>query len=121
GNFLVIPGLSFIVNAADDISNTRNFDYYAPQFQLVMLALLDNGFTIYGKARYAREDYYNDDFDRVDNHISFRVVLSKKLYRRLTLDLGYQLEYNNSDSDFPDFEPFDYDRNIFTTSITYRY
>lgn len=122
GNLLIIPGLAFVLNLADDIPGTRDFDFFAPHLQLVTLLLLDHGFTFYGKAAYYREDYYNDEFDRVDNHISLRFVLTKKLYRRLSIDFGYQLEYNDSNSDFPDgFEPFKYDRNIFTTSLTYRY
>ena len=52
---------------------------------------------------------------------SDRLLIDKKLYRHLYLDLAYDFIYNGSSSDFPGPEPFEYDRNVFTVGLTVKY
>lgn len=121
GTLQLKPGLNFAINSADDIEGTRNFDYTSPQAFVEGLAFLPFGLTVFTHAHYFREDYYNDSFDRVDNQIGVRVIVSKKLYRIFSLDLGYEHISNISDSDVPGPEPFDYSRNVFSATFSARF
>jgi tetratricopeptide (TPR) repeat protein len=121
GRLQVKPGLNFAVNSADDTEGTRSFDYTSPQVFVEGLAFLPFGVTVFTDAHYFREDYYNDPFDRVDNQIGVRVIVSKKLHSIFSLDLGYQHISNLSDSDVPGPEPFDYSRNIFSATFSARF
>lgn len=121
GRLQLKPGFNFAINSADDIDGRRNFDYTSPQVFIEGLAFLPLGLTVFTDAHYFREDYYNDPFDRVDNQLGVRVVVSKKLYSIFSLDLGYQHISNISDSDVPGPEPFDYSRNIFSATFSARF
>lgn len=121
GRLQLKPGLNFAKNSADDINGRRNFDYTSPQVFVEGLAFLPFGLTVFTDAHYFREDYYNDPFDRVDNQIGVRVIVSKKLYNIFSLDLGYEHISNISDSDVPGPEPFDYSRNVFSATFSARF
>ncbi len=121
GRLQLKPGFNFSINSADDVQGRRNFDYTAPEVFVEGLAFLPYGLTVFTDAHYFREDYYNDPFDRVDNQVGVRVVVSKKLYSIFSLDLGYQHISNISDSDVPGPEPFDYSRNIFSATFSARF
>ena len=49
------------------------------------------------------------------------MVVSKRLYKLLYLDLGYDHISNLSDTDFPGPNPFEYDRDIFSVTLTARF
>ena len=121
GRLQVKPGLNFAINSADAIEGTRNFDYTSPQVFVEGLAFLPFGVTVFTDAHYFREDYYNDPFDRVDNQIGARVIVSKKLHRIFSLDLGYEHISNISNSDVPGPEPFDYSRNVISATFSARF
>src|SRR3989304_2143257 len=82
------------------------------------LAFATEGFF---EINYYRQDYYNDDFNRIDNQFSIEVAVSKRLYKILYLDLGYVHVSNLSDTDFPPPNPFEYDRDIFSVTLTARF
>ncbi len=116
------PGFNITINSANDVEDRRNFDYVAPAVFLEVIAFLPFELTTFIDTLYIiREDYYNDPFDRVDNQIGVRVVVSKKLYEVLSLDVGYQYISNPSDSDFPGPEPFEYSRDIFSVTLNARF
>ncbi|MBF8301867.1 MAG: exported protein of unknown function [Candidatus Dadabacteria bacterium] len=121
GRLLLKPGFNFEVNSAKDVANTFNFDYVAPEGFLEALASLPFGITTFFEFHYYRQDYYNDDFNRVDDQIGVGVVVSKRLYKLLYLDLGYDHISNLSDTDFPGPNPFEYDRDIFSVTLTARF
>jgi len=121
GRLFLRPGVNIAINSAKDIEGRRNFDYFSPQVFLETLALLPFGLTVYTDTYYFREDYYNDPFDRVDNQITVRAVVSKKLYKMFSLDLSYQHISNLSHSDFPGPEPFEYSRNILSAAFSARF
>lgn len=121
GRFLLKPGFNFAVNSAKDVANTFNFDYVAPEGFLEALAYLPFEFTTFLEFHYYRQDYYNEPFGRVDNQIGVGVVVSKRLYKLLYLDLGYDHISNLSDTDFPGPNPFEYDRDIFSVTLTARF
>ena len=121
GRILLKPGFNFEINSAKDVANTFNFDYVAPEGFLEALASLPFGITTFFEFHYYRQDYYNDDFNRVDNQIGVGVVVSKRLYKLLYLDLGYDHISNLSDTDFPGPNPFEYDRDIFSVTLTARF
>ena len=121
GRLLLKPGFNFEVNSAKDVANTFNFDYVAPEGFLEALASLPFGITTFFEFHYYRQDYYNDDFNRVDDQIGVGVVVSKRLYKLLYLDLGYDHISNLSDTDFPGPNPFEYDRDIFSVTLTAKF
>lgn len=121
GRLSLRPGFNIAINSARDISGRRNFDYIAPEVFLDAIALLPFGFTSLINFYYFRQDYYHDPFNRVDNQINIRVVVSKRLYKLLFLDLGYQHITNLSSSDFPGPEPFKYSRSIFSATLSARF
>ncbi len=121
GRLFLRPGINIAINSARGIEGRRNFDYFSPQVFLETLLLLPLGLTVYTGTYYSREDYYNDPFDRVDNQIAVRAVVSKRLYKMFSLDLGYQHISNLSHSDFPGPEPFEYSRDIFSAAFSARF
>ena len=121
GRLQVKPGLKFAMNNANAIEGTRNFDYTSPQVLVEGLAFLPFGVTVFTDAHYFRQDYYNDPFDRVDNQIGVRLIVSKKLRRIFSLDLGYEHISNISNSDVPGPEPFDYSRNVISATFSARF
>lgn len=121
GRFFVVPGGGFSLNTADDVPGTRNYDYYAPEAFVDVLMLLNHGISAFFNVYYYHQEYYNDDFDRDDDQFGVRTIISKKIYNDISLDFGYQFIWNDSDSSFPAFEPFEYKRHIFTTALSYRF
>ncbi|MGQ0794174.1 MAG: tetratricopeptide repeat protein [Deltaproteobacteria bacterium] len=121
GKLLIRPGVKFEINSADDIAGRRNFDYYAPGVFVEGFLLLPYDLVVFSDASYSREDYHNDPFERVDNELRFRVVVSKKVYKNLSVDFGYQHISNLSDSDVPAGEPFDYSRNVVSATLSVRF
>ncbi len=122
GKVLLKPGFNFSVNSAKNVTgSTFNFDYVSPEGFLEALAYLPFGITTFLEFHYYRQDYYNQDFNRVDNQIGVEVVVSKRLYKLLYLDLGYAHISNPSDTDFPGPNPFEYDRDIFSVTLTARF
>jgi len=121
GRLLLTPGFIFAINRADDIEGARNYDYYSPGGYLEVLTTLRHGISIYTRFHYFYEDYNNDLFNRKDNQFGVKAVISKRLYKHLFLDLGYQYINNDSDSDISGPEPFEYNRNIFTTALSIRF
>jgi tetratricopeptide (TPR) repeat protein len=121
GKLLLKPGFNFEVNSAKEVPNTFNFDYVSPEGFLEALAFFPFEITGFLEFHYYRQDYYHDDFNRVDNQFSVEVVVSKRLYKILYLDLGYAHISNFSDTDFPPPNPFEYDRDIFSVTLTARF
>jgi TolA-binding protein len=121
GRLLLKPGFNFAVNSAKDVPNTFNFDYVSPEGFLEAYAFLPFGITTYFEFNYYRQNYYNDDFNRVDNQFGIEISVSKRLYKIVYLDLGYVHISNLSDTDFPGPNPFEYDRDIFSVTLTARF
>ena len=120
GKLIISPGLKFELNSADDISGKRNYSFWSPEISLEALASLPHRTNFYSRLYYSYEDYYDDEFDRKDNQIGFKALISKHVYKFLYVDLAYELLYNNSSSDFPGGEPFDYNRNVFTIGLSFK-
>lgn len=121
GKFFFVPGGAMSLNTADDIPGTRNYTYFAPEAFVDVLVLFNHGLTAYFNVYYLYQNYYDDDFDREDNQLGVRAILSQQIYNGISLDLGYQYILNDSNSSFPGFEPFDYTRHIFTTALSYSF
>ncbi|HWP92041.1 MAG TPA: tetratricopeptide repeat protein [Thermodesulfobacteriota bacterium] len=121
GKLFLRPGINVAINSAKDITGRRNFDYFSPEVFLETVSFLPHGITVLTNTYYFNADYYNDPFDRVDNQIGVRAVVSKKLYKVLSLDLSYQYIKNFSSSDFPGPEPFKYSTNIFSAVLSARF
>ena len=121
GRLLLKPGFNFEVNSAKEVPNTFNFDYVSPEGFLEALAFLPFEITAFFEFNYYRQNYYNDDFNRVDDQFSVEVAVSKRLYKILYLDLGYVHVSNLSDTDFPPPNPFEYDRDIFSVTLTAKF
>ncbi len=121
GRLLLKPGFNFEVNSAKQEPTTFDFDYVSPEGFLEAVAFLPFEITAFFEFNYYRQDYYHDDFNRVDNQFSVEVAVSKRLYKILYLDLGYVHISNPSDTDFPGPNPFEYDRDIFSVTLTARY
>lgn len=121
GRLSLRPGFNIAINSARDVQGRRNFDYVAPEFFLDAVAFLPFGVTPLVNFYYFRQDYYHDPFNRVDNQINIRFVVSKRLYKLLFLDLGYQHVSNLSSSDVPGPEPFKYSRNVFSATLSARF
>lgn len=120
GRLLISPGVGFELNTADDISNERNYSYWSPNAYIEALASLPRQTTLYSKLHYNYEDYYDDDFDRTDNQFGFKFLVSKGIYKYVYLDVAYEFIYNDSSSDFPGPEPFEYNRNVITLGLSLR-
>jgi hypothetical protein len=121
GKLFLKPGTNVAINSAKDVPGRRNFDYFSPAVFLETVSFLPHGITVLTNTYYFNADYYNDPFDRVDNQIGVRAVVSKKLYKILSLDLSYQYIKNFSKSDFPGPEPFAYSTNIFSAVLSARF
>lgn len=120
GGLLISPGIGFELNTADDIANERNYSYWSPKAYVEALASLPRQTTLYSKIHYNYEDYYDDSFDRTDNQFGFKFLVSKGIYKYVYMDVAYEFIYNNSSSDFPGPEPYDYNRNIITVGLSLR-
>lgn len=120
GRLLISPGVGFELNTADDITNERNYSYWSPKAYIEALASLPHQTTLYSKVHYNYEDYYDDSFDRTDNQFGFKALVSKGIYKYVFLDVAYEFIYNDSSSDFPGPEPFNYNRNIITVGFSLR-
>ncbi len=66
---------------------------------------------------YYNQNYFNDSSNRVDNQFNVLVVVSKRLYKLLFLDLGYQYISNLSSNNIPPPNPYQYSRNIFSAAL----
>ncbi len=121
GKLLLKPGFNFEINSARDVPDTFSYDYVSPEGFLEVFAFLPFGITTYFEFNYYRQDYYNQEFGRVDNQFGVEVVVSKRLYKILYLDLGYVHISNPSETDFPGPNPFEYDRDIFSVTLSARF
>ncbi len=121
GLTLLRPGVTASFNFADDIAGRRNFDQALGGVFIETTSYMPWELTLFARLHYYAASYYNDPFDRVDNQLGLKVVVSRRLYRTVSLDLGWENVSNFSSSDFPGPEPFEYFRNIFSATLSARF
>lgn len=120
GRLIVSPAVGFELNLADHIQNERDYSYWSPLAYIEALASLPYDTSLFSRIHYNYENYYDDSFDRVDNQFGFKILASKELYKYIYMDIAYEFIYNDSSSDFPGPEPYDYNRNIITLGLSMR-
>jgi tetratricopeptide (TPR) repeat protein len=117
GRLYLRPGFNIAINSARDVQGKPNYDYVSPEFFIDAVALLPFGVMSYVSFYYYNQNYFNDSSNRVDNQFNVLVVVSKRLYKLLFLDLGYQHISNLSSNNIPPPNPYQYSRNIFSAAL----
>jgi len=121
GRLILSPGVKLELNSADNIDGARSFTYWSPKIFLEASASPMEKLIIFSSIHYHYQNYYDDEFDRRDNQLGFRVLLQREIYKSIYLDLAYDYIYNGSNSDVPGPEPFKYNRNVFTVGFSLKY
>lgn len=111
------PGFNIAINSARDVQGKPNYDYVSPEFFLDLIAFLPFGIRSFVNFYYYNQNYFNNSSNRVDNQFNVMVVVSKRLYKLLFLDLGYQYVSNQSSNNIPPPNPYQYSRNIFSAML----